>query len=152
MHPELWWRNLLHVHLLPKQWVNLNPWMLVLPRVVVLDKVTDLLLFFGKLLVVGGVGKDPLTHTHVTQLLRLPRSWCSRLMRSLALLFCRCAGLLLLLRQDPGPRQHLPGQLPQLLLDAHHCEWQGGLSSLALQKRHRTPILLVGKGQGLEST
>lgn len=26
-------------------------------RVVVLDKVTDLLLFFGKLLVVGGVGK-----------------------------------------------------------------------------------------------
>lgn len=27
-------------------------------RVVVLDKVTDLLLFFGKLLVVGGVGKD----------------------------------------------------------------------------------------------
>lgn len=33
------------------------PW---LPhRVVVLDKVTDLLLFFGKLLVVGGVGKGP---------------------------------------------------------------------------------------------
>lgn len=28
----------------------------LLPRVVVLDKVTDLLLFFGKLLVVGGVG------------------------------------------------------------------------------------------------
>ncbi|KAL4676048.1 hypothetical protein H8959_010193 [Pygathrix nigripes] len=28
-------------------------------RVVVLDKVTDLLLFFGKLLVVGGVGKGP---------------------------------------------------------------------------------------------
>lgn len=27
-------------------------------RVVVLDKVTDLLLLFGKLLVVGGVGKD----------------------------------------------------------------------------------------------
>lgn len=27
-------------------------------RVVVLDKVTDLLLFFGKLMVVGGVGKD----------------------------------------------------------------------------------------------
>ena len=27
-------------------------------RVVVLDKVTDLLLFFGKLLVVAGVGKD----------------------------------------------------------------------------------------------
>lgn len=29
-------------------------------RVVVLDKVTDLLLFFGKLLVVGGVGEDEL--------------------------------------------------------------------------------------------
>lgn len=27
-------------------------------RVVVLDKVTDVLLFFGKLLVVGGVGKE----------------------------------------------------------------------------------------------
>lgn len=30
-------------------------------RVVVLDKVTDLLLFFGKLLVVAGVGKDGAT-------------------------------------------------------------------------------------------
>ena len=34
------------------------PDMLAPLRVVVLDKVTDLLLFFGKLLVVGGVGKD----------------------------------------------------------------------------------------------
>ena len=33
-------------------------------RVVVLDKVTDLLLFFGKLLVVGGVGEYKLVHTH----------------------------------------------------------------------------------------
>ena len=31
-------------------------------RVVVLDKVTDLLLFFGKLLVVGGVGEDYTVH------------------------------------------------------------------------------------------
>lgn len=30
-------------------------------RVVVLDKVTDVLLFFGKLLVVGGVGKEQFT-------------------------------------------------------------------------------------------
>lgn len=40
----------------------LEPWfgdgVMFPPRVVVLDKVTDLLLFFGKLLVVGGVGKD----------------------------------------------------------------------------------------------
>ena len=33
-----------------------SDWLLL--RVVVLDKVTDLLLFFGKLLVVAGVGKD----------------------------------------------------------------------------------------------
>ena len=38
---------------------------LLLPdRVVVLDKVTDLLLFFGKLLVVGGVGEYTHTHEH----------------------------------------------------------------------------------------
>lgn len=36
----------------------LSDFLLCVFRVVVLDKVTDLLLFFGKLLVVGGVGKD----------------------------------------------------------------------------------------------
>ena len=45
------------------------PDMLTPLRVVVLDKVTDLLLFFGKLLVVGGVGKD------------IPISSCGKIVR-----------------------------------------------------------------------
>lgn len=36
-------------------------------RVVVLDKVTDLLLFFGKLLVVGGVGKKDISELGICE-------------------------------------------------------------------------------------
>lgn len=43
-------------------------------RVVVLDKVTDVLLFFGKLLVVGGVGKE----------------WCIRKMFSFYFIYIKC--------------------------------------------------------------
>lgn len=48
-------------------------------RVVVLDKVTDLLLFFGKLLVVGGVGKDGTAETTLNRGYKQPHSQCCQI-------------------------------------------------------------------------
>lgn len=85
-----------------------------------LDKVTDLLLFFGKLLVVGGVGEDEF------YLLIYFKSCISagKLWSMFTPLPLRRSVVFLLLWTDSSPRKHVPRGNPQLLLDADHRKIQ----------------------------
>lgn len=87
-------------------------------RVVVLDKVTDLLLLFGKLLVVGGVGKTGRAASTGRAGGRAGSGELAPVTPP-----SRRGPVLLPLHGSPGAGPRLGDPPAQLLLAAHHGEW-----------------------------